>query len=81
MPLNFEFFHKELLKKSKKYKKIEVLLETNGILKMKKPKLDIFTFIEGIKHKTSAWLVSLIIKETFSFFIISTNISSSNESL
>ena len=44
MPLNFEFFHKELLKKSKKFKKIEVLIEKNGVLKIKKPKLDIFTF-------------------------------------
>ena len=43
--MNFKKIHQEILRKSSKYKIIKREIEKNGIMKIKKSKLDLFTFI------------------------------------
>ena len=43
--MNFEKIHQEILKKSSKFKIVKNEIEKNGIIKIQKSKLDLFSFI------------------------------------
>ena len=43
--MNFEKVHQEILNKSSKYSVVKNEIEKNGVIKIKKSKLDLFTFI------------------------------------
>jgi len=43
--MNFKKIHQEILKKSSKYSIIKNEIETNGVIKIQKSRLDLFTFI------------------------------------
>ena len=43
--MNFKKIHQEILRKSSKYNIIKREIEKNGIIKIQKSKLDLFTFI------------------------------------
>tara|TARA_Y100000766_G_C18836344_1_gene570634 strand:- start:4 stop:606 length:603 start_codon:yes stop_codon:yes gene_type:complete len=43
--MNFKKIHQEILRRSEKYNIIKREIEKNGIIKIQKPKLDLFTFI------------------------------------
>ena len=45
MKNNFNFFHKELLIKSSSFKNLNEQIKKNGVIKIEKTKLDLFTFI------------------------------------
>ena len=45
MKNNFNFFHKELLIKSSNFKNLNEQIKKNGVIKIEKTKLDLFTFM------------------------------------
>ena len=45
MNKSFNFFHEELLKKSSNLKSLNEQIKKNGVIKIEKTKLDLFTFI------------------------------------
>ena len=45
MSNNFNFFHQELLIKSSNFKNLNEQIKKNGVIRIEKTKLDLFTFI------------------------------------
>ena len=68
--MNFKKIHQEILKKSSKFSVVKNEIEKNGIIKMQKSRLDLFTFItKTIISQQISYKVAQSLWEKFCFFL------------
>ena len=67
--MNFKKIHQEILKKSSKFRIVKNELEKNGIIKIQKSRLDLFSFItKTIISQQISYKVAQSLWKKFCFF-------------